>query len=186
MLPRTVYLAGPEVFLPDAIEAGRRKQALCIEHGFVGLYPLDNAIESDGRLDRAIYQANVAMIRRADFGIVNLTPFRGPSADAGTVFELGLLTGLGKPCFGYSNAADDLLTRTLAHGAAALDPESRVWRDRDGMSIEDFGNADNLMIDASLAAHGAEPIRRAVPSEVRFLDLEGFRRCLALARAHFA
>jgi hypothetical protein len=54
------------------------------------------------------------------------------------------------------------------------------------MSIEDFGNADNLMIDASLAAHGAEPIRRAVPSEVRFLDLEGFRRCLALARAHFA
>jgi nucleoside 2-deoxyribosyltransferase len=189
MPPLTVYLAGPEVFLPDAIEAGRRKQALCIEQGFVGLYPLDNAVTPDGaggRLDRAIYRANVAMIRRADFGIVNLTPFRGPSADAGTVFELGLLTGLDKPCFGYSNAADDLLTRTLAHGEAALDPEARVWRDRDGMSIEDFGNADNLMIDACLAAHGTEPIRLAIPPAMRFLDLEGFRRCLALARAHFA
>jgi len=187
MMPLAVYLAGPEVFLPDAVEAGRRKQAVCVEYGFVGLYPLDNAIvPGDDRLDRLIYRENLAMIRRADFGIANLTPFRGPSADAGTVFELGLLTGLGKRCFGYSNDADDLLTRTQAFGDAALDPVSRIWRDSDGMEIEDFGNADNLMIDASLAAQGDGMVRIAVPPATRFRDLEGLRRCLTLARAHFA
>jgi nucleoside 2-deoxyribosyltransferase len=39
-----VYLAGPEVFLPDAVDIGRRKVELCTRHGLIGLYPLDNAI----------------------------------------------------------------------------------------------------------------------------------------------
>jgi nucleoside 2-deoxyribosyltransferase len=40
-----VYLAGPDVFLPDAIEIGRRKVELCARHGLTGLYPLDNAVD---------------------------------------------------------------------------------------------------------------------------------------------
>jgi nucleoside 2-deoxyribosyltransferase len=84
------------------------------------------------------------MVQRADWAIVNLTPVRGPSADAGTVFELGPLTGFGTPCFGYNNDAEDLLRRTLACKDAVLDPATRIWRDGDGLSIEDFGNADNL------------------------------------------
>ena len=40
-----VYLAGPDVFLPDAVEIGRQKVAICAVHGLVGLYPLDNAID---------------------------------------------------------------------------------------------------------------------------------------------
>jgi nucleoside 2-deoxyribosyltransferase len=184
----SVYLAGPEVFLPDALEIGRRKQALCAEHGLVGLFPLDDAIAADPggeRVDRLIYRANLAMIRSADAGIVNLTPFRGPSADAGTVFELGLMTGLGKPCFGYTNDADDLLARTRRLGDARRDPAG-IWRDDDGMEIEDFGNADNLMIDAALAEHGAAPVRRRVAPASRFRALEGFARCLAQARASLA
>src|SRR5258708_1028231 len=39
--PPAAYLAGPEVFLPDAAEIGRRKKELCRRHGFEGLYPLD-------------------------------------------------------------------------------------------------------------------------------------------------
>ena len=35
--------------------------------------------------------------------IANLTPFRGPGADAGTVYELGYMAGRGKLCLGYSN-----------------------------------------------------------------------------------
>ena len=39
----------------------------------------------------------------ADAIIANLTPFRGPGADAGTVYELGYMAGRGKFCLGYSN-----------------------------------------------------------------------------------
>jgi nucleoside 2-deoxyribosyltransferase len=40
-----IYLAGPDVFLPDAVEIGRRKVDICAAHGLTGLYPLDNAID---------------------------------------------------------------------------------------------------------------------------------------------
>jgi nucleoside 2-deoxyribosyltransferase len=36
-----IYLAGPDVFLPDAVDVGRRKVALCSRDGLIGLYPLD-------------------------------------------------------------------------------------------------------------------------------------------------
>ena len=40
-----IYLAGPDVFLPDAVEIGRRKAAIRARHGLIGLYPLDNAVD---------------------------------------------------------------------------------------------------------------------------------------------
>ena len=40
-----IYLAGPDVFLHDAVEIGRRKVEMCRRHGLIGLYPLDNAID---------------------------------------------------------------------------------------------------------------------------------------------
>ncbi|HJW77212.1 MAG TPA: nucleoside 2-deoxyribosyltransferase, partial [Beijerinckiaceae bacterium] len=36
-----LYLAGPEVFLPEAIEIGRIKKDLCARYGIEGLYPFD-------------------------------------------------------------------------------------------------------------------------------------------------
>ena len=52
-----VYLAGPDVFLPDAFEIGRRKIELCTRHGLTGLYPLDNAIDAAARTPRCGYSA---------------------------------------------------------------------------------------------------------------------------------
>ena len=43
------------------------------------------------------------MMDAADAIIANLTPFRGPSADAGTVYELGYMAGRGKLCLAYCN-----------------------------------------------------------------------------------
>ncbi|HLM18744.1 MAG TPA: nucleoside 2-deoxyribosyltransferase [Acidimicrobiia bacterium] len=34
-----MYLAGPDVFLADSAEVGRRKQAICRAHGLVAHYP---------------------------------------------------------------------------------------------------------------------------------------------------
>merc|ERR1711879_232757 len=44
--------------------------------------------------------------------IINCTPYRGPSMDAGTIFELGFMRALGKPCFGFTNAATNFNKRS--------------------------------------------------------------------------
>jgi nucleoside 2-deoxyribosyltransferase len=181
-----IYLAGPDVFLPEAIEIGDRKKALCEKHGFIGLFPIDNEVESalpGERIDHLIYRENLAMIRSADLGIFNLTPFRGVSADSGTVFELGVMIGLGKPAFGYSNEDGDLLKRMQQMGLVEF--INNAWRDRNGMRVEDFGNADNLMIDVSVALGGHPIVRHAVPQDQRYRDLTGFEECLRMAQASF-
>jgi nucleoside 2-deoxyribosyltransferase len=172
-----VYLAGPEVFLPNAREVGERKKSLCAQAGLIGLYPLDNDFgATDGeRLDQAIYRANRRMIEQADAGIFNLTPFRGCSADVGTVFELGMMAGLGKPVFGYSSVAADLRARV----AGAKRHPDGIWRDAHGYLVEDFGNADNLMIDASLKEGGNAFLR--VAGSGRIDDLEAFAACVSRA-----
>jgi len=116
-----IYLAGPDVFLPDAIEIGRRKAALCATHGLTGLYPLDNVVdlEADDASLR-IFHGNEAMMREADAIIANLTPFRGPSADAGTVYEIGYMAGLGKLCLAYSNDPSSYVSRVTAISAQPL------------------------------------------------------------------
>lgn len=185
----TCYLAGPDVFLPDAIEIGRSKKRLCAQYGFEGLYPFDNQVPvetGDERIDGVIYRANMAMMHTADFAIANLTPFRGPSADVGTVFELGVLTGLGKPVFAYSNDTDTLLERVREATPVTFDPLRKTWCDDLGMAVEDHGNADNLMIDMALAAQGHPLVRHPCPPEQRFRDLGGFEACLRQAAETFS
>ena len=39
-----IYLAGPEVFLANALEVGNAHKLLCKKYGYEGLFPLDNII----------------------------------------------------------------------------------------------------------------------------------------------
>lgn len=142
-----VYLAGPDVFLPRAMEIGRAKAAVCAERGLQALYPLDADLEIDWETAPgpsqalAIFESNRDLIRGAHAVLANLTPFRGPSADAGTVWEVGFAHALGKPVIGYSNVAASFAERTRAFLAAAPD----------GLNIEDFSlPSDNLMIHFAL------------------------------------
>ena len=100
-MPLKISLAGPDVFLADAVEIGRQKLELCRHFGFQGIFPLDQD-EADAF---GIFRANRSLMRQADIGLFNLTPFRGPSADAGTVFELGFLYARHKPVYGYASTA---------------------------------------------------------------------------------
>src|SRR3984893_9165146 len=103
-LTMKIYLAGPDVFLPDAVEAGRRKVELCTRHGLTGLYPLDNAIDNAARdAFLRMFRGNEDLVNSAYAITANLTPFRGPGADAGTAYELGYMAARGKLCLGYSN-----------------------------------------------------------------------------------
>ncbi len=183
-----LYLAGPDVFLPDAEAAGQRKRALCAAFGFEGLYPLDSEIETrDATADTAmaIYRGNTAMMREADAIIANLTPFRGPSADVGTAFELGFMAALGKPCFGYSNDDRPFVGRTREIPGTTPAAASG-WVDANGLRAEDFGLADNLMLDCALRDAGFPIIVRRSAETARFTDLAAFEACLRLARDHFA
>src|SRR5271154_735926 len=140
-----ICLAGPDVFLPDAVAIGRRKVELCARHGLIGLYPLDNSIDiaaKDASLQ--IFRGNEAMMIAADAIIANLTPFRGPGADAGTVYELGYMAGRGKLCLGYSNDPSCYADRVRRFA----DVHSRDGHliDAQGLSVEDFGLTDNLMM----------------------------------------
>jgi len=177
MTLRSVYLAGPEVFLSNAGEIGVAKRALCGEFGFDGLYPGEDGGEV---APDAIYRRCIAQMRSADLIIANLTPFRGPSADVGTVFELGYMTASGKPTFAYTNDAAALLERTQRlDSRARFDNNRQCWTDCDGLMVEAFGLFDNLMLVYGLAA---PVVARDVPSAERYTDLAGFRACLELAR----
>jgi nucleoside 2-deoxyribosyltransferase len=116
---KKVYLAGPDVFRPDAKEHGERLKKLCAENRLEGLYPLDNEIpESDdsrAATALAIYKANIELLKQADGVVANMMPFRGPSMDIGTGFETGFAAGYEA---GY-NAAVLLMLKELATTALA-------------------------------------------------------------------
>ncbi|QJC51470.1 nucleoside 2-deoxyribosyltransferase [Paenibacillus albicereus] len=157
----SVYLAGFEVFRPDAAETGRAMKALCAEYGFRGIFPLDKDIRPlPDRLDtaRAIFEGNVRLVRQADFVLANLNAFRGSEPDAGTVFECGLAYALGKPLYGHLADTRDQAERL----AANIDPIT--GRHRDGMNVENFGLPVNLMlaVPATVVQGGLEDaLRRA-------------------------
>jgi nucleoside 2-deoxyribosyltransferase len=176
-----VYLAGPEVFLPDALDVAAAKKRICAAHGLEGVFPLDPppaAPPADRPYWMRIYLGNEAHIRSCRGLIANLTPFRGPSADVGTVYELGFMRALGRPVVGYSNLAADFLARTRGFlGAAARPRADGGWEDADRMGLEDFGLADNLMVDGGIEAAGGAFERAEVAPGALWHDLGAFERC---------
>lgn len=184
-LPK-VYLAGPDVFLPDAVEIGAAKRRLCATHGFEGLFPLDTEVgqtDEDG-VSGAIFRGNVEMMRRADIVVANLTPFRSVSADPGTVFELGFAFALGKAVYGYSNVAAELSERVARHFGRDPEPgmDGRLYA-ADGMAVENFRQVDNLMMAEAVRACGSRIIIPAGSVADPLRDLTAFEACLVIAAA---
>lgn len=179
-----VYLAGPEVFLPDATAIGAEKCRLAAEAGFEGVFPLDAALALDGlpqsEQARRIALANEALIRSADLMIANMTPFRGVSMDAGTAFEVGFMRALGRPVLGYSSVRSDFGARARFFRAAG--PHLPFDGDRPDVAIEDFGLAENLMIAVAISESGADAVVAGGDDEASISALGGFVAALAAAR----
>ena len=176
----SVYLAGPEVFLPDALELGLAKQAICAAHGLVGAFPFD-ATGALGDLDhlpppqvaQRYFEALTAQIDGCAAVIANMTPFRGPSTDVGTAWEMGYGYGRGLPVFAYTNSA--------VHYGQRITP--------DGMMIEAFDLADNLMLEAGVVASGGTVERHDASSAdatgaAAIAILDGFEACVIRVAAH--
>jgi nucleoside 2-deoxyribosyltransferase len=133
---KKIYLAGPDVFYPNAIGIGKARVEYLKERGLKGLYPLDNELENQGPLQTgaAIAKINRERIEESDGVLANLIAFRGPSADTGTVWECAYAKGLGKIVVGYGydpRPYKDKVIGTVPH---------------DGMIVENFRVWDNIML----------------------------------------
>ena len=133
-----VYTAGPAVFFPDLAERIAASYRNAGEHGLEAIVPgdvLDRPADFPPKPTlHDIYRLNIERLHRCDAVVADLTPFRGPSADPGTVWEIGFAVALGKPVFGYT-------------------ADAREYREKvtpDGLRVEDHGVVDNLMIAASV------------------------------------
>lgn len=164
-----VYIAGPDVFFPNAAELGRRKKQICEDHGLEGIFPLDQEVEeadlTGPELAYAIFRICERLMDECDIAIANMTPFRSVSMDVGTAIELGYMAGAGKRLYGYSNVAGDLKTRITV----------------DGYEIEDFELADNLMCEGVIRRSGGIFVRHPADPAHLVDDLTGFEACVEAA-----
>ena len=140
-----VYVAGPDVFRPDAKEHAERMKQEMLDQGLTPLLPIDNEVnfhnKHPGMVAMEIYAKNVAMIDQAHAVIANIEPFRGDHMDPGTAFEIGYAIARGKPVYCYTphagTALKDRVEGLLLGGQ---------MRDNGNMLIENFGETENLMI----------------------------------------
>jgi nucleoside 2-deoxyribosyltransferase len=179
-----IYLAGPDVFLPDPHTMGSAKAQLAADAGFEGVFPLDSSLDLSGlskhEAARRISIANEALMRSCDLLIANATPFRGISMDSGTAFEVGFMRALGRPVLGYTNTAPDYAARAVASRDRGI-PVGDA--DRADIQIEDFDLAENLMIAIAIEESGGMLVRTVVTPGTEMTDLQGFKACLIQARS---
>ena len=157
-----VYLAGPDVFARNALAHSQELKEICKNHKLIGHFPLDNELPTSGKppqqIGHLISEKNEELIRKCDGVLANLTPFRGPSADPGTVYEVGFARGLGKVIVGYTDTGATFRDRTVQWlkrlGEAPSVRDDGTPEDARRMSIEDFDMMDNLMIPGGIEASG--------------------------------
>jgi nucleoside 2-deoxyribosyltransferase len=171
-----LYLAGPDVFLPDPLKIARLKQEVCQKYGFVGMFPWDNSLDlthlSPYEMGIAIYKSNIELMDSCNLVVANMTPFRGSSMDVGTAFEMGYMAAQGKPIFGYSNDGRLYVDRV---------PVSQPGLDPDGLTIEQFEMADNLMLEGAIFSSGGVLTRQSVHPEFYYTDLTLFEAAVQIA-----
>lgn len=176
-----VYLAGPEVFLPDAAAVFEQKINVCLRLGVTPLTPLDNDVAIASYTPRGaaskIYTANIQMIADADAVVANITPFRGIHMDPGTAFEIGYAIALDKWVGCYTQDATQITERIARDWGAPRKIDHHLV-DKEGYIIENFGMSENLMIKAAVAEQGGVVAKASLPHMDQFLSIAGFEEAL--------
>ena len=152
---KKIYLAGPDVFEPNAVEVGEKLKQLAHEYGFIGLFPLDNIIpakRTPHETAQAIRDANIKLIESADIIMANLNPFRGIEPDSGTVFEVGYAAALKKDIYCYATDCREMIERVRDNQQLPAD----ATLCQEGKTIEDFKLSHNLMLINLVVAVDAE------------------------------
>ena len=186
MANEKVYLAGPDVFLPDAAAVGEAKKRICAAYGFVGLFPLDKDLDLTGlsRWDAAlkISAANEALMRSCDLIVAHMTPFRGPGMDGGTAFEMGFMRALGRPVFGYSNDGRVFAERTRTFLGLAKKAGAESKKGHAGSTYW-YCKAMLARTDTDLKAAERGKVSRECFEKAIGLGLEDYKTYLMMAQA---
>lgn len=128
-----IYIAGFDVFCENATRIGEYYKNICKKYNFIGLYPLDNELETS----KEIFLGNINLIEQSDIIVANLNNFRGDTMDDGTAFEIGYGYAKNKLLYGYMDDVRDLITKIGN-------------KDSNGFIVEDFKKPINLMIAESV------------------------------------
>ena len=153
-----LYLAGPEIFRPDAKEYSKKQLALCEKYGFIGLHPMDNNVNlRTNSIETAvkIYRGDVGQVRESDIVVANCNSFRGALMDDGTAYELGYGNALSKPSYGYIGDPDTYIERVTKRYPCRIHKGSKIYMDKDDyLLVDDFGTKINLMMECGMVANG--------------------------------
>ena len=129
---KKIYIAGFDVFAPNAKEIGEKYKEICEANDFIGLYPLDGVANGSHN----IFLADISLIDECNIIVANLNSFRGDVMDDGTAFELGYGFAKKKTLYGYMDDTRDMI-------------EKLGNIDNQGYLVENFNNPINLMIAES-------------------------------------
>lgn len=170
-----VYLAGPEVFLPDSLHAGNFLKAqisLFNKHYLKdspyllkGIYPFDSEYEPknmDFNDGFNIFEGNTKIMDKSSAVIANMVKFRGPGIDEGTAFEIGYMHAQNKIIVGYYDEKPFYINpqnnRDLIEKVKEEMGGVKESLDKHGALIEPFEMTDNLMVVAPVMGNKQWPI----------------------------
>ncbi|HBS03783.1 MAG TPA: nucleoside 2-deoxyribosyltransferase [Leptospiraceae bacterium] len=159
---KRIYLAGPEVFLPEPIEEFEGIKSHASRVGFEAFSPFDSEIKPENLsgldLARHIYRENIKLIEKCDFILANCNAFRGALVDDGTSFEIGYAAARNKTIYGYITHRLTL-PEIVATRIPLKEHVSGVPQDEDGYLVnENFGNSINLMMEYAIEETGGQLI----------------------------
>lgn len=146
-----IYLAGPDVFRPDARAHFVRLAKACEALGLAALLPADgNQGPGTEAPEHQIYAANMLRLRGAAGVVANLASFRGMEPDSGTVFEVGAAVALRIPVVAYGVPLGSYADRVRASMACQHDAAGVLRESGTDIAVEDFGQPLNLMLACSI------------------------------------
>lgn len=147
-----IYIAGPDVFYPNAVEIGEAKKAICAKYGFEGIFPLDllpkdlftSSKYNDAQRANICKKSCIEGVRSCDIVVANMTPFRGTGMDVGTAAEMAAADMIYKPVYGYSTDSRSYREKLIATGEVVF--LDGCYFDKDNQIIEDLDRIDNCMV----------------------------------------
>ena len=152
-----LYLAGPDVFLPNASVLFDEMESKCLASGFVGIRPTDGGLSqgmtgTGDEISERIYVGNMEILRSCEGILANMRPFRSAvEPDSGTVFEVGAGVALGKTVFGYLPDHDLTLEEKIRKNFSVhTGADGFSWDREHGFMVEEFEQPMNLMLARSM------------------------------------